>query len=157
MIQFDYGYMGSSGPLKPVCFIAGVDTSSGAMTCVQLPENKKEIKDEEDYTSPYVIECLSRWLRDLGYTRFVLHGDKERVLQKLLDHVAKQCVPPNAQWQVLRQASPTQSHQSSGAAEKAIQTMRGLARTYLGTLKEKFPKVEFNASSPIMPWLLRHW
>ena len=50
----------------------------------------------------------------------------------LLDKVAKECRPEGQDWQILRQVSPTQSHQSPGAAEKAVSTVRGLARTYLG-------------------------
>ena len=33
--------------------------------------------------------------------------------------------------------SPTQTHQSNGAVEKAVSTVRGLARTNLAVLKDK--------------------
>ena len=55
-----------------------------------------------------------------GMKRFCPHGDKEGVLQLLLDRVAKECRPEGQDWQILRQVSPTQSHQSNGAAEKAV-------------------------------------
>ena len=35
--------------------------------------------------------------------------------------------------------SPTQSHPSNGAAEKAVSIVRGLARTYLAVLTGKNP------------------
>ena len=58
-----------------------------------------------------------------------LHGDTEGVLQLLPDNVAGECRPDGQDWQILRQVSPTQSHQSNGAAEEAVSTVRGLART----------------------------
>ena len=56
----------------------------------------------------YWAEGQDLWVgrRDLGYERFCLHGDNVGVLQLLLDKVA------------------------NGAAEKAISTVRGLARTH---------------------------
>ena len=57
-----------------------------------------------------------------------LHGDKG-VLQLLLAKVVKECRLEGQDWQILRQVSPTQSHPSNGAAEEAVSTVRGLART----------------------------
>ena len=34
--------------------------------------------------------------------------------------------PEGQHWQILRQVSPTQSHQSNGAAKNAVFTVRGL-------------------------------
>ena len=42
---------------------------------------------------PYVVATTAKWVRDLVYERFCLHGDKEGVLQLLLDNVAKECRP----------------------------------------------------------------
>ena len=53
------------------------------------------------------------------------------------DKVAKECRPAGQDWQILRQVSPTQSHQSNGAAEKAVSKVRGLAGTYLAVMKTK--------------------
>ena len=78
-------------------------------------------------------------MRDLEYERFCLHGDREGVLQLQLETVAKECRPEGQDWQIPRQVSPTQSHQSNGAAEKAVSTVRRLARTYLAVLKDKNP------------------
>ena len=59
--------------------------------------------------------------------------------------------PEGHDWQILRQVSPTQSHQSNGAAEKAVSTVRGLAGTYLAVPKEKIPSFEVSTHSPILP------
>ena len=123
---------------------------------------------------PYVVATTAKCVRDLGYERCCLHGDKEGVLQLLLDKVAKECRPEGQDWQILRQVSPTQSHQSNGAAEKAVSTVRGLAGTflavlkdkipsfevtthsYLAVLKDKIPSFEVATHSPMLPWTIRH-
>ena len=71
------------------------------------------------------VAASAKWVRDLVYERFCLHGDKEGVLQMLLDEVAKECRPEGQDWQIRRQVAPTQSHQSNGVAEKAVSTVRG--------------------------------
>ena len=74
-----------------------------------------------------------------------------------LDKVAKECRLEGQAWQIQRQASPTQSHQINGAAEKAVSTARGLARTYLAVLKDKIPFFFLvTAHSPMLPWTIRH-
>ena len=117
-LQFDYGSMEDGGPLQIACFLVGTDTSSGAIHATMVPDSKK-------MDMPHVVATTAKWVRDLGYERFCLHGDKEGVLQLLLDKVAKECRPEGQDWQILRQVSPTQRHQSNGAAEKAVSTVFG--------------------------------
>ena len=73
-----------------------------------------------------------------------------------LDKVARECRPGRQDWQILQQVSPTQSNQSNGAAEKAVSTVRGLARTYLAVLKDKIPSFVVTTHSPMLPWTIRH-
>ena len=72
-LQFDYGYMGDGGPLQIACFLVGSDTSSGAIHATVVP-------DSEKMGVPYVVAGTAKWVRDLGYERFCLHGDTEEVL-----------------------------------------------------------------------------
>ena len=62
--------MGDGGPLQIACFLVGADTSSGAIHATMVPESKK-------MDMPYVVAARAKWVRDLGYERFCLHGDKE--------------------------------------------------------------------------------
>ena len=128
-LQFDYGHTGDGGLLQIACFLVGADTSSGAIHATMVPDSKK-------MDMPCAVATTAKWVRDLVYERFCLHGDKEGVLQLLLDKVAKECRLEGQDWQILRQVSPTQSHQSIGAA---VSTVRGLAGTYLAVLKDKNP------------------
>ena len=81
--QFDYGYMGDRDPLQIACFLVGADTSSGDIHATMVPDSKK-------MDMPHVVAATAKWVRDLGYERFCLHGDTEGVLQLLLDKVAKE-------------------------------------------------------------------
>ena len=54
--------------------------------------------------------------------------------------------------------SPRQSHQSNGAAEKAVSTVRGQARTCLAVLRDKIQSLSFEVTthSPMLRWTIRH-
>ena len=85
-LQFDYGYMGDGGPLQIACFLVVADTFSGAIYATMVPDSTK-------MDMPCVVAATAKWVRDLGYERCCLHGDKEGVLQLLLDKVARECRP----------------------------------------------------------------
>ena len=147
-LQFDFGYVGDGGALQIACFLVGLDTSSGAMFATMVPDSKK-------MDMPDVVAGTSKWVRDLGYERVCLHGDKG-VLHLLLGKVAKECRPEGQDWLILRQVSPAQGHQSSGAAEKAISTVHGLARTYLAVINTKIPSFDWTTDTPMLPWTIRY-
>ena len=90
-LQFDFGYMADGGPLQIACFLVGADTSSGAIHATMVPDSKK-------MDMPYVVAATATWVRDLRYERVRLHGDKEGVLQLLLDKVAKECRLEGQHW-----------------------------------------------------------
>ena len=69
--------------------------------------------------------------------------------------MVKECRPEGQDWQILRQVSPTQSHQSNGAAGKAVSPLRGLARTLTVVLKDKIPSFDVTTHSPMLPWTIR--
>ena len=79
-----------------------------------------------------------------GYERFCLHGDKEGVLQLLLDKSGNNT------------GTFYDKCHRHRAAEKAVSTMRGLARTYVAVLKDKIPSSEVTTHSPMLPWTIRH-
>ena len=91
----------------------------------------------------YVVAGTPKWVRDLGYERFRLHGDKEG--------------PDNGQgWQILRQVSPTQSHSNLGAAEKAISTVRGTIDESGVMSKDEILSWMTAKYVPARPWTIRH-
>ena len=130
--------------------------SSWEQTPLVQPYTRRWCLTPRIWTCLQVVAATTKWVRDLEYQRFCLHGDKEGVLQLLLDKVARERRPEGQDWQILRQVSPTQSHQSNGAAEKAVSTVRGLATTHLAVLNDKIPSFEVTTHSPILPWTIRH-
>ena len=76
--------MGDGGPLQIACFLVRADTSSGAIHATTVPDSKK-------MDMPYVVAATAKWVRDLRYESFCLHGDEEGVLQLLLDKMSKEC------------------------------------------------------------------
>ena len=81
------------------------------------------------------------------------HGDREGVVQLLLD---KECRPEGQDWQILRQVSPTQSHQGNGAAEKAVSIVRALDKTKLADIEDQVLSFTATTHSPMLPWTIRH-
>ena len=69
-LQFDCGYMGDGGPLQITCFLVEADTSSGAIHATMVPDSKK-------MDIPVVVAATAKWVRDLGYERFCLFGEKK--------------------------------------------------------------------------------
>ena len=69
-------------------------------------------RDDGRMDMHHVVAATAKWVRDLEHERFCLHGDNQGVLHLLLDKVAKECRLEGQDWQIPRQVSPTQSHQS---------------------------------------------
>ena len=82
-----------------------------------------------------------KWVRDLVYERFCLHWTKLPKTVLLMDKTVK-----------LYDKCHRQSHQSNGAAEKEVSTVRGLARTYLTVIREKIASFDEEPDSPMLPW-----
>ena len=139
--------MGDGGPLQIACFLVEQTPPLEPIHSTMVPDSKKMVMS-------YVVAATAKWVRDLAYERFCLHGDNEGVLQLLLDKVAKECRPEGQDRQILRQVSPTQSHQSNGAAEKAVSTVRGLAETYLAVIKDKILSFAVTTHSPMLSWTI---
>ena len=147
-LQFDYGYMGDGGPLQIACFLVGADTSSGAIHATMVPDSKK-------MDMPCVVAATAKWcvtwsMNVSVYTKtkkefFSCYWTKWRENVVLKDKIGK-----------FYDKCHRQSHQSNGAAEKAVSTVRGLASTNLAVLKDKIPSFEVTTHSPMLPWAIRH-
>ena len=148
-LLLDDGYVGDGGPLQIACF-------PWEQTPLLEPSTRRWCPTPRRWTCPVLLRQQANGCVTWCMNAFCLHGDKERVLQLLLDKMAKECRPEGRDWQILRQVSPTQSHQSNGAAEKAVSTVRGLARTFLAVTINKIPSFAVTTHSPMLPWTIRH-
>ena len=131
-----------------LCFFVGTVTSPGAICATLAPDSK-------NMDVPLRV-CWSSQMGASFVLRFCVTAEKGVVLRLLLDRVAKECRLEGQGLEILRQVSPTQSHQSNGAAEKDISTVRGLAHTYLAVLKDKIASVDVMPYSTMLPWTIRH-
>ena len=80
-LHFDDVYMVDGRPLQIASFLVGTDTSSGALCATT-------VQDSKQMDMPCVVAGSAKWVRDLGYERFCLLGDK-LVLQLPQNKVAK--------------------------------------------------------------------
>ena len=94
----------------------------------------------------YVTQSLSVWIAALGYTMVTLHSDKEPAICWVRDKVQANLIERGMS--VTTRASPTHSHESNGGAERAVQSVRGLART-LVTQVEYRTGLTFGADSTL--------
>ena len=101
------------------------------------------------------------WLRELGHSCFILLSEGEPALVAFRDAVREKFLTEAAAGasrveHLSCRASPIGSHQPNGGAERAVQTLRGLARVYLDLLYSHTGTVTIGAVSPWWPWALRH-
>jgi len=145
VIQVDYFYAGADGvsqlALVAVCRSTGMTFACGCAA--------------KGPSQAYPVQALAAFLLEIGHHRMVLQTDGEPSIVALGRAVRDQVVSQGRAEQVTLQASPVGSHQSNGAAERAISTIRGLARVYLEALSNK-TGLAIGAGSEWWPWALRH-
>jgi len=99
---------------------------------------------------PYSAEAVARAVSRHGYRRVVLKSDQEPALVALLAAAKDLCT-----CEVLLEHSPKGEPQAYGEAERAVQSIMGLART----LKEHITTATgqpIPAESPILAWLVNY-
>ena len=96
---------------------------------------------------------LSVWIASLGYIMVTHHSDKESAICWVRDRVQANLTERGMS--VTTRASPTHSHESNGGAERAVQSVRGLARTLVAQVEDRTGLI-FGADSPLCLWAFRH-
>ena len=120
VIEMDYAEQGKSNqPHDNVKALVAIDRSSGAIYASGVMQKGDD--------GGYVTQSLSVWIASLGYTMVTLHSDKEPAICWVRDRVQANLIERGMS--VTTRASPTHSHESNGGAERAVQSVRGLART----------------------------
>ena len=120
VIEMDYAEQGKSKqPHDNVKALVAIDRSSGAIFASGVMQKGDE--------GGCVTQSLSVWIASLGYTMVTLHSDKEPAICWVRDKVQANLIERGMS--VITRASPTHSHESNGGAERAVQSVRGLART----------------------------
>ena len=131
--------------------LAAIDTSNGALWGSMVIGKGAAF-------GTYPALALTSWLRELGHIHITLQTDGEPAIQSLVDLIRERLASGNAGVVIDRvavQTSPVDSHASNGAVERSIQTLRGLARTYIAGLERRCGQ-ELPANSVWWCWAMRH-
>ena len=120
------------------------------------PSTRRWYRTPRRWTCPTLSQQQPSGCVTWGMNAFVYMGTEKEFYNCYWTKWQKACRPEGQDRQILRQASPTQSHQSNGAAEKIVSTVRGLARTFLAVVKDKIPSFAVTTHSPVLPWPIRH-
>ena len=100
---------------------------------------------------PYAVHRVGQDISNiLGYKRVFLKSDQEPAIRKL-----KEAVRREYNVDIPDELSPVGDSQSNGEVENAIQQVEGQIRTMKCQL-EYHLKQEVPATSPVLPWLVRH-
>ena len=146
VIQLDYGYLTAEED-EATAVLFAVDRSSTNVFATAC--------SKKGPTDLYAVASFASWIRELGHHRLILQTDGEPALMALSHAVRDRVIADGRAQQVTCQVSPVGSHQSNGGAERAVQTVRGIARVYLEQVKER-TGITFDPKSCWWSWALRH-
>ena len=70
----------------------------------------------------FAVQGLTAFILSLGYPRLVIQHDQEVSTRNLAELVHKSVLQVNGSLSITMRDSPVESHQSNGAAERAVRT-----------------------------------
>ena len=111
--------------------LVAIDTVYKQM--VAIPLGKKGNRD------PFASRSLAAFARYVGHTKLIIQGDMEHALMAV----------------ATPRTSPVNSKGSNGAAERAVQSVGGMARTLRLDLLSR-TNIAMGSDLPITSWIVRH-
>ena len=120
-----------------------------------------DVKGPSDYT----VNRLAKWLKDCGLTTFAVRSDQEPAIRKMLEAAAlstERTVVEDTESETqkgavvapLENSAPGESA-SNGLAERAVQDVEDLVRTYKLALESRIGAT-IPSTHPICHWLIEH-
>ena len=108
-----------------------------------------------------VTERLAEFLKDSGITKLVYKSDQEPAIRAMLEK-ALTSIGRNGEArsgdeivQLVPEASAVGESPSNGKAERAVQSIEDMTRTYLSALEGRI-KFQIPTQHPVMRWLVEH-
>ncbi|CAE7812347.1 GIP [Symbiodinium sp. CCMP2592] len=148
VISFDFCYTSTTGSEEPPAVtLVAVDSWSKAVLAV--PCKRKGGAG----STTHLAEALVQFTTQLGYNTLVLKADNENAAKALKDKVQK--VRSSLGLSTTLQESIPYDHESNGAAERAIQTVRRQANTILDELRER-TQLAIPHEHAVVSWAFRH-
>ena len=114
------------------------------------PVPHKGLKNDRGIESIYGVKCLVGDLNRLGYKRVNVKTDQENAIV-LVVQKAKEMWPG----EMIIEKSPVGESRSNGEAERAAQSIHGLART-LKEHVEIHARMKLDPKSPLIAWIIEH-
>ena len=141
VIQCDYCFLKTEEDAPMVTVLVAIDTVYKQM--VAIPLEKKGNRD------PFASRSLAAFARYVGHPKVIIQGDSEHALMAVI-HDA--CALLTA---ATPRTSPVNSKGSNGAAERAVQSVEGMARTLRLDLLSR-TNIAVGSDLPITSWMVRH-
>ena len=153
LLQLDYGFYSDKGelttdadPAAKVMVLVGKEMLSGYPFAAA---GLKKGKDE------YLIACVLNWIKIIGSERIEIQCDDESPIKALISAVKDKRTDGSTTVRTYLRNSPAYSHESNGGAEREVQSIGGLARTLIASVRARFG-IELRADNRLMPWIFRH-
>ncbi len=148
VVSFDFCYTSTTGSEEPPSVtLVAVDNWSKAVLAVPYKR-----KGGATHTA-HLAEALVHFTTQLGYNSIVLKSDNENSAKALKDKVQK--IRSSRGLSTTLQESIPYDHESNGAAERAIQTVRRQANTLLDELRER-TQLSIPHEHAVVSWAFRH-
>ena len=141
VIQCDYCFLKTEEDAPLVTVLVAIDTEYKQM--VAIPLEKKGNRD------PFASRNLAAFALYVGHPKVIIQGDSEHALMAVI-HDA--CALLTA---ATPRTSPVNSKGSNGAAERAAQSVEGMARTLRLDLLSR-TNIAVGSDLPITSWMVRH-
>ena len=116
-----------------------------------------DVKGAEDS----VTERLAEFLRNSGVSKLVYKADQEpairAMLEKALTSIGRNGEPVDSEefLQLVPESSAVGESPSNGGAERAVQSIQDMTRTYLSALEGRI-RWKIPTQHPVMRWLVEH-
>ena len=148
VVSFDFCYTSTTGSEEsPAVTLVAVDNWIKAV--VAVPCKRKGGMSN----TAHLAEALVHFSTQLGYNSMVLKADNENAAKAVKDKVQK--IRSSLGLTTTLQESIPYDHESNGAAERSIQTVRRHANTLLDELRER-TQLSLPHDHPIVSWAFRH-
>ena len=116
-----------------------------------------DVKGPEDS----VTDRLAEFLKDSGVTKLVYKSDQEpairAMLEKALNSIGRTGDPRSNDEiiQLVPESSAVGESPSNGKAERAVQSIEDMTRTYPSALEDRI-RAKIPTQHPVMRWLVEH-
>ena len=147
-LSSDFCYTSASNCADPPA-VALVMTDNWSKAFLSVPVKKRG----GQASIAHMVEGIVHFRTQLGYSSICLKADNEGSRKAVKEQVQKKRGALGLST-TLADSVP-HAHETNGAAERAIQTVRRLANTFLDSVRSK-AKIDIPHSHPLVSWALKH-